>query len=30
LLEGQLWTTDPANPLWVSDGFGGWNSVLAL
>lgn len=30
LLDGQVWLADPANPLRVHDGHGGWNSLLRL
>ena len=30
LLDDGIWNPDPANPLRVGDGFGGWNSVLHL
>jgi len=30
LIDDGIWNPDPANPLRVGDGFGGWNSVLHL
>jgi serine protease AprX len=30
LIDDGSWSSDPANPLRVGDGFGGWNSVLHL
>ena len=30
LIDDGIWNPNPANPLRVEDGFGGWNSVLHL
>jgi hypothetical protein len=30
LIDGSDWMPDPANPLRIADGFGGWNSMLEI
>jgi 1,4-alpha-glucan branching enzyme len=30
LLDGTRWLDDPTNPRKISDGYGGWNSLLVI